>query len=218
MGNATIAVLRTGKNLRDSFAINSDYRRSLLEGLELFKGVSPNDVHALLTKCDRRDLAKGELLLSPGAKNEHVFIVLAGSVNVHVGSPDAPVLATMEVGACVGEMSIIDERVPSAQVMASEPTVVLEIEQEILWRLVSVSHEIARNLLYIMSERVRYSNLVIADSLEMQRKYQRYATIDALTDGAWTGTYTRPDLDGTTDYPPRLPMPGTLRGDRPPGG
>jgi diguanylate cyclase (GGDEF)-like protein len=32
-----------------------------------------------------------------------------------------------------------------------------------------------------MSERVRYSNLVIADSLEQQRKFQHHATIDALT-------------------------------------
>ncbi len=60
--------------------------------------------------------------------------------------------------------------------------------------MVSVSHEIARNLLYIMSERVRYSNLVIADSLEMQRKYQRFATIDALT-----GLHNRGWLDDAFD-------------------
>jgi len=91
-------------------------------------------------------------------------------------------------------MSIIDSRVPSAQVKASEVTDVLVIEQEILWRMVSVSHEIARNLLYIMSERVRYSNLVIADSLEMQRKYQRYASTDALT-----GLHNRGWLDDAFD-------------------
>ena len=60
--------------------------------------------------------------------------------------------------------------------------------------MVSVSHEIARNLLYIMSERVRYSNLVIADSLDMQRKYQRFATTDALT-----GLHNRGWLDDAFD-------------------
>ncbi|MCK5090942.1 MAG: GGDEF domain-containing protein, partial [Gammaproteobacteria bacterium] len=60
--------------------------------------------------------------------------------------------------------------------------------------MISVSHEISRNLLYIMSERVRYSNIVIADSLEMQRKYQRYAMTDALT-----GLHNRGWLDDAFD-------------------
>lgn len=90
--------------------MNSDYQRSLLAGLELFHGVEPADVQELLRKCDRRDLHPGDLLLSPGSKNEYVFVVLSGSLNVHVGSPDAPILVTMGVGECAGEMSIIEDR------------------------------------------------------------------------------------------------------------
>ena len=107
--------------------INSDYKRSLLEGLELFHGVRPDDVQELLQKCERRDFDEGELLLSPGSKNEHVYIVLSGGLNVHVGSPEAPILVTLEVGACAGEMSIIEDRDPSAYVIAAEPTHLLEI-------------------------------------------------------------------------------------------
>ena len=60
--------------------------------------------------CDRRDLAAGDILLAPGRHNDHVFIVLSGCLTVHVGSPEQPALATMETGACVGEMSIIEDR------------------------------------------------------------------------------------------------------------
>lgn len=167
--------------MQESLAINSDYRRSLLEGLELFQGVSPNDVHGLLQQCDRRDLAKGELLLSPGAKNEHVFVVLSGSLNVHVGSPDTPILATMEMGACVGEMSIIEDRDPSAYVIGAEDTHMLVIHQTVLWDMVDASHEFAKNLLVVLSERVRSHNRVIADSYGEIRKFERHATTDALT-------------------------------------
>ncbi len=100
--------------MAEILAINSDYKRTLLDSLELFKGVQPEDIQELLQSCDRRDLAVGELLLSPGEKNEHVFIVLSGSLEVHVGSVSTPALATMGAGACVGEMSIIDDRDPSA--------------------------------------------------------------------------------------------------------
>jgi diguanylate cyclase (GGDEF)-like protein len=167
--------------LSQSLAINSDYKRSLLEGLELFRGVSPDDVQDLLQNCDRRDLGEGEMLLSPGEKNEHVFIVLSGSLNVHVGSPDAPVLATMDVGACVGEMSIIEDRDPSAFVIGAEPTHLLLIHQSVLWDMVNASHEFAKNLLIVLSERVRSHNHVIADSYGELRKFERHATTDALT-------------------------------------
>jgi len=167
--------------MSQSLAINSDYKRSLLQALELFRGVRPEDVQDLLQRCDRRDLAGGELLLSPGEKNEHVFIVLSGSLNVHVGSPGTPVLATMETGACVGEMSIIEDRDPSAYVIGAEDTHLLVIHQSVLWEMVDASHDFSKNLLIVLSERVRSHNKVIADSYGELRKFERHATTDALT-------------------------------------
>ena len=162
-------------------SINSDYKRTLLESLDLFKGVLPEDIHELLQSCDRRDLAADELLLSPDEKNEHVFIVLSGSLNVHVGSVSTPALATMETGECVGEMSIIEDRDPSAYVVGAEDSHLLVIHQSTLWDMVNASHEFAKNLLIVLSERVRSHNRVIADSYGELRKFERHATTDALT-------------------------------------
>ena len=167
--------------MQSPLATNSDYKRSLLDSLELFRGVLPDDVHELLQRCDRRDLAEGELLLSPGAKNEHVFIVLSGSLNIHVGSVDTPVLASMDVGACVGEMSIIEDRDPSAFVIGAEESHLLLIHQTVLWEMVDASHEFAKNLLVVLSERVRSHNRVIADSFGEMKKFEKHATTDALT-------------------------------------
>jgi diguanylate cyclase (GGDEF)-like protein len=160
---------------------NSDYKRSLLAGIELFHGVSPDDVQELLQNCDRCDLATGELLLSPGTQNENVYVVLSGSLNVRVGSADAPILATVDVGACAGEMSIIEDRDPSAYVNATEPTHLLVIHKDILWNLVNTSHEFSKNLLVMLSERVRINNQFIAESIGIWRKFEKHATTDALT-------------------------------------
>lgn len=161
--------------------VNSDYQRSLLAGLELFQDVAPDDIQDLLRQCERRDVVTGELLLCPGTHNDHVYVVLSGSLNVHVGSPDAPILATMDVGACAGEMSIIEDRDPSAYVVAAEPTHVLVIHKDTLWDMVNASHEFAKNLLLMLSERVRTHNHFIAASYGDLRKYERNATTDALT-------------------------------------
>jgi diguanylate cyclase (GGDEF)-like protein len=167
--------------MQESLAVNSDYKRSLLHSLELFKGVYPDDIQELLQQCDRRDIAAGDLLLSPGEKNEHVFVVLSGSLNVHVGAPETPIIATMESGACVGEMSIIEDRDPSAYVIGAEDTHLLLIHQTVLWDMVDASHEFAKNLLVVLSERVRSHNRVIADNFGELRKFERHATTDALT-------------------------------------
>jgi diguanylate cyclase (GGDEF)-like protein len=161
--------------------MNSDYQRSLLAGLQLFHGVNPDDVQTLLQKCDRRDMQTGELLLSPGSKNEYVFVVLSGSLNVHVGSPEAPILVRMGVGACAGEMSIIEDRDPSAYVISAEPTHLLVIHQTVLWEMVDASHAFSKNLLIVMSERVRSHNHFIAASFGDLQKFERNATTDALT-------------------------------------
>ena len=161
--------------------INSDYQRSLLSGLDLFHGVNPESVQTLLQQCERRDVATGELLLSPGLKNEYVFVVLSGALDVRVGSPDAPILARMEVGACAGEMSIIEDKDPSAYVMAAEPAHVLVIHKTVLWEMVNVSHEFAKNLLLMLSERVRSHNHFIAESFGDLHTYRRNASTDALT-------------------------------------
>lgn len=165
----------------ESLALSSDYRRGLLEGLELFRGVRPDDVHSHLQQCARCDIHAGDLLLSPGNHNDNVYIVLSGSLHVHVASPNTPVLATIKVGACVGEMSSIEDRDPSAWVIAAEDTHLLTIHREILWEMVDASHAFARNLLIVLSDRVRSHNRVIAESYGELRRFERHATTDALT-------------------------------------
>ncbi|MGB5630317.1 MAG: GGDEF domain-containing protein [Woeseiaceae bacterium] len=167
--------------MQETLAVNSDYKRSLLNSLDLFKGVYPDDIQKLLQRCDRRDIVAGELLLSPKEKNEHVFVVLSGCLNVHVGAPETPIIATMESGACVGEMSIIEDRDPSAYVIGAENSHLLVIHQSVLWDMVDASHEFAKNLLVVLSERVRSHNRVIADNYGELQKFERHATTDALT-------------------------------------
>jgi len=167
--------------MAETLQINSDYKRTLLEGLDLFRDVRADDVQSALQRCDRRDIKSGEVLLSPGEKNEHVYIVLSGSLSVHIGSADSPALAQINPGECVGEMSIIEDRDPSAYVLAAENTHLLVIHRSILWEMVNSSHEFSKNLLVVLSERVRSHNQVIADSFGELRKYERHANTDALT-------------------------------------
>jgi diguanylate cyclase (GGDEF)-like protein len=167
--------------MQDAALSISDYKRSLLNSLQLFKDVQPEDIDEWLRKCGRRDLEPGEVLLSPDEHNENVYVVLSGALNVHVGSTNSALLASMEPGDCVGEMSIIEDSDPSAYVIGAEPAHLLVIHQSVLWGMVDASHEFAKNLLVVLSKRVRSHNRVIAENYGELRKYERHATTDALT-------------------------------------
>lgn len=160
---------------------NSDYQRTLLSGLDLFRGVMPDDVHALLLDCERLDIVAGDTLLSPGQTNDNVYIVLCGQLTVHIGASEATILATLGAGSCVGEMSIIEDRDPSAYVVATEDSHLLVIHRETLLDLVDASHEFCKNLLIVLSERVRSHNNFIAESFGDLQRYERHASTDALT-------------------------------------
>jgi diguanylate cyclase (GGDEF)-like protein len=161
--------------------IDSDFRRSLLQGIALFRGIDADSVGDLLPQCGRIDVKQGHVLLSPERENQCVYIVLSGRLTVHLGSLDAPKIADLGPGACAGEMSLIEDKDPSAFVVANEDSHLMVISHTLLWRMVDRSHTFCKNLLVVLSERVRPDNEYIASSLCVLRQAERNAHTDALT-------------------------------------
>ena len=127
------------------------------------------------------DIGEGELLLSPERQNHSIYIVLSGQLQVHLGALDSPKIADLEPGSCTGEMSLIDDKDPSAYVVASEDSHLMVISRDLLWQMVDRSHRLAKNLLIVISERVRSANEFIADRLGLLHIAERNAVTDALT-------------------------------------
>ena len=164
-----------------AYSIDSDFKRSLLRSIELFKDVEPQSISELLSQCGRVDIEKSQLLLSPDRPNDSVYIVLSGQLQVHLGSLDSPKIADLLPGACAGEMSLVEEKDPSAYVIATEDTHLMVVSHDLLWQMVDRSHRLAKNLLVVISERVRSDNEFIAERLGVLRQAERNAVTDALT-------------------------------------
>jgi len=154
---------------------------SFLPRLNLFRNVSPESIEVYLERSNVIGLKAGEILIEPEKENKHLYCLLSGRLQIHLDSVTKPPYTSLEPGECAGEMSVIDQKVPSAFVIASEESRLMMIDQETLWAMVNVSHAIARNLLYILSGRVRNDNVFIVDGFEIQHRYEQYAMIDALT-------------------------------------
>ncbi len=163
------------------YGIDTDFRRSLLQGIALFRGIDTDSLSDLLPQCGRIDVQKGHVLLSPERENHCVYVVLSGRLTVHLGSLDAPKIADLGPGSCAGEMSLIEDKDPSAFVVANETSHLMVISHTLLWRMVDRSHTFCKNLLIVLSERVRSDNEYIANSLGVLRQAERNAQTDALT-------------------------------------
>ena len=93
-------------------------------------------------------------------------------------------------GEVIGELSLIDGQPTSAYVVADDECRVLALNEKTLWSLVEASHIVARNMLFVLSRRLRHGDSIILTSQQLQREYAHYAVIDALT-----GLYNRRWLD-----------------------
>ncbi len=165
-----------------SVGATSTHNRALLAGLQLFNGVDPEAIEVILRETSRMDIESGDVLLAPDTPNHSVYVVLTGQLQVFLDSIDSPPLTTLDAGACAGEMSIIEDREPSAYVAASQLTHLMVIGHDTLWKLINASHAFSRNLLIILSQRVRLDNEVIVDNVGILRQFERNAITDALTD------------------------------------
>ena len=158
--------------------------------LQMFIGADRDAILPILSGCPVRDLQRGEVLLAPGTRNTILFILLSGKLSIHLASLQERPLTQIEPGECVGELSVVSGEAVTAYVVAAEPSRLLAIPQSTLWNIFNASYIVARNLLVILSMRVRLSNSAIMDAECRRRVFEQYARSDTLT-----GVYNRRHLD-----------------------
>lgn len=154
---------------------------TVLANAPLLQNVSLQAVEPEFLSAEVRDVADGEVLLVQGGENRFVFFVLSGHFNVWLGEAARYHVTKLSAGECIGELSILDDRPASATVTAGEPSRLLVIEQETLWRVMRAAPMVALNLLQILSNRVRQANTVLEEAIRAQQDSERSAISDELT-------------------------------------
>jgi len=157
-----------------------DEKKRLIH-LQLFQGVDIEPIQSLILASQYRTYTAGTAVLSPERENHEMMVILSGRLAVQLDLDDDEPLVSLCAGDSVGEMSVFDGKNPSAYVVALEVTELLVISRELLWQMINASHGVARNLLHLLSCRVRAGNAAVTDSRQLQREYERHAHLDPLT-------------------------------------
>ena len=152
-----------------------------LEIINIFQNIELKQLESQLDQIRKLTLPGGETLLSPSSMNEEIFILLKGELMICLQDNDHHAIARILPGDCVGELSIIDDRAPSAYVKTSGQCTLLAIHRDVLTTMFEQQPDLAVNLLKLLTERFRQNNTILSNSFKLQREYRNKAERDAPT-------------------------------------
>jgi diguanylate cyclase (GGDEF)-like protein len=171
-----------------------------VDGLQLFQGIAQADVAVLLARCPVARVAAGQALQGDDS-GPRLYIVLRGALDVTRADvrPESPEAAARVLpGECVGELSVLDEEASADSICARQDSDLLVIDAATLWRLIDESNGVARNLLRLLSFRIRAANAQLRRRQKVGEFYRKMSMADGLT-GLHNRTWLNENLAALID-------------------
>jgi CRP/FNR family cyclic AMP-dependent transcriptional regulator len=139
----------------------------LLSSVEMFSGLSEEQLAKLAGIFEERELKQGEVLFSQGDEGDRLYLVREGFVEVIVSAGDPSqgrIIVNLGPGQSVGEMALIDRGARSATVRAAtDHTVIASVSREAFESLcennTEIGYRIMRNIAADLSFKLRHRDL-----------------------------------------------------------
>lgn len=142
--------------------IRKDDTRNLLADIHLFAGLMPAQLDWIAQRAHRRVFEAGRNVLTMEQPGEAVYIILHGTVKIHIEQGERDViLSILGAGDLLGEMSLIDSVGRSASAVTLESCLLLWMDKATFGYMLDNFPSVARNLVKILSARVRLSDQMI---------------------------------------------------------
>lgn len=143
--------------------VNADSTRNILSAIPLFEGLGLSELNWIGARAHRRMFASGSNILTAEQPGEAVYIILHGTVKIHIEQTDGRdvVLAILGAGDTLGEMSLIDSAGRSASAVTLEDSLLLWMDKSAFQEALHTFPGMAQNLVRILAARVRLANELI---------------------------------------------------------
>ena len=153
LDNLRILCARGSKNLQN-YTIQ-------LKSVSLFKNIPGNVLSKIAQLTSEIQCYKNYKIFKEGDFGDSMFIILSGKISI---TNEGQSIAMLEKGQCIGEMSLLDQQPRSAGAIAMEDSVLLKIDQESFYELMASKPEIMREIMKILTQRVRDINKKFTES------------------------------------------------------
>jgi CRP/FNR family cyclic AMP-dependent transcriptional regulator len=150
----------------------------LIRRVPLFSDLSPAQSSIVSSTMNKKRYKRGDLIVEEGAISGSLFMILSGKARVlsHDQRGREVIMATLEVGDCIGEMSLIDGEPHSATVRAETQTDMLVLGHEAFLRCLRENIAMADALMRGLVRRLRRADKQIL-SLSLMDVYGRVMSV-----------------------------------------
>ena len=148
----------------------------LLRRVPLFSALTPSQSASIADAIVKKRFKRSEVIVEQGKKSDALYIILTGRARVM--STDnrgrEVILATLNQGDYLGEMSLIDDEPHSATVRTEVQTDVLMLDRDAFSRCLPENSSMSYNIMRGLVQRLRHADRKI-ESLALMDVYGRVA-------------------------------------------
>jgi aspartate ammonia-lyase len=135
-------------------------KNTFIKDIELFKGLSEDELEVLVQNLEQKEFIKGELLFEEHGPRKDIFIIYKGEVelfkSIHFGSETR--LSYFKKGDFLGEGSWADDSPHSTSARALQSTIVFSISKKYFNENGPSAVKIFSNIARVISRRMRHAN------------------------------------------------------------
>jgi len=148
----------------------------LLRRVPLFSALTPAQSASIADAIIKRRFKRAEMIVEQGKKSDALYIILTGRARVMSADNRGRevILATLQPGDYIGEMSLIDDEPHSATVRTEVQTDVLMLGREAFSRCLPENSSMSYNIMRGLVQRLRHADRKI-ESLALMDVYGRVA-------------------------------------------
>jgi CRP/FNR family transcriptional regulator, cyclic AMP receptor protein len=171
-------------------------RASLIRHMPLFESLAEDEVGALASRLEERDVESGTAVFKAGDEGSTLFLIQDGVVEISTGEgKQKTVLASLYAGQFFGELSLLDGAPRAATATAMKSCKLQALDRDDFLAFLTSKPEAATKILAEMAERLRQTNALFSqqvsrDVLEEEEERltigQRIADAVAAFGGSWT--------------------------------
>lgn len=158
-----------------------------ISDIALFNHINAIELKAIeeqLNTCPVVSVRAGEVVLDSHNTSPCLYVVLRGTL-AQSSSIARRQLENASIqyfaGECIGELSVLDEEAHTATIAAVTDSELLVIDATTMWRLIDDSNSVARNLLQLLSFRIRATNAQLRNRQKVGEFYRQLSMVDGLT-------------------------------------
>lgn len=150
----------------------------LLHKVELFDGLSPDQLASIATVAKRRTFPRGAVIIVQGDESHSLYLVASGKLKVYMSEDEGKevILNFIGPGDYFGELALLDSAPRMASVMATETTELVIIQRADFRDCLQRNPKMGDNLMAELARRVRSLGKIVS-SLALLDVYGRVAQV-----------------------------------------